>query len=573
METKSCQNCKKDFIIEVDDFSFYEKIKVPSPTWCPDCRLQRRLAWRNERTLFKRKCDAPNHTEDIISIYPPESNVVVYDHEYWNSDAWEALDYGVDYNFDKPFFSQFRELLSKVPIISLFDSKSINSDYCNVTVEHKNCYLVSAGWNNEDSLYSNRISYCKDTCDSYVCHKTEFGYENVYCKESNRLFYSLNCESCVDSYFLYDCRGCLNCIGCTNLRNKSYCIFNKQYTKEEYQKFINENNLGDRNILNNIREEFKKLYTEAIHRFAHLIKNENVIGDNIENSQNCYWCFDIAGNAQNVKYSNWCTYGLRDSYDTGPGTGGKSELTYEGTSIGVFNNNCAFGAIIWYCHDVFYSFWLQNCSNCFGCIGLKNKKYCIFNKQYEKTEYEELISKIKEHMNDMPYIDKKGLVYKYGEFFPIELSPYPYNSTVGQDYMSITKEVASSHNYFWQEKLENKYEVTIPFNELPLNITDVKDSITNEIISCFNGSLNIEGCIKAFRVNEKEFDFYKRFNIPLPQYCPNCRHNNRLKQRNPMKLWHRSCMKEGCTNEFETSYAPDRPEIVYCEKCYQQEVV
>ena len=28
-----------------------------------------------------------------------------------------------------------------------------------------------------------------------------------------------------------------------------------------------------------------------------------------------------------------------------------------------------------------------------------------------------------------------------------------------------------------------------------------------------------------------------------------------------------------CPNEFETSYAPDRAEIVYCESCYQVEVV
>jgi RNA polymerase subunit RPABC4/transcription elongation factor Spt4 len=38
METKNCQNCKKDFNIEPDDFSFYEKMKVPVPTWCPECR-------------------------------------------------------------------------------------------------------------------------------------------------------------------------------------------------------------------------------------------------------------------------------------------------------------------------------------------------------------------------------------------------------------------------------------------------------------------------------------------------------------------------------------------------------
>ena len=82
-------------------------------------------------------------------------------------------------------------------------------------------------------------------------------------------------------------------------------------------------------------------------------------------------------------------------------------------------------------------------------------------------------------------------------------------------------------------------------------------------------------------------------NLALPRLCPNCRHYQRLKQRNPLKLWHRKCTCAGqkddkgiyqntakhfhdnnhCTNEFETSYAPERLEIVYCEQCYNSEVV
>ena len=81
-------------------------------------------------------------------------------------------------------------------------------------------------------------------------------------------------------------------------------------------------------------------------------------------------------------------------------------------------------------------------------------------------------------------------------------------------------------------------------------------------------------------------------NLPLPRLCPNCRHYQRIKQRNPLKLWKRQCQCAGqksengiyqntikhshenqpCPNEFETSYSPDRKEIVYCEKCYQAEV-
>lgn len=201
-EIRICQNCKQQFIIAPEDFKFYEKVQVPSPTWCPECRMQRRLIWRNERTLYQRKCDAPGHRETIISMYAPEEEIKVYDHEFWFGDKWDTAAYGREYDFSKPFFGQFKELLREVPHIALFDSKSIDSSYCNITVEHKNCYMVSAGWNNEDLMYSNRISYCKDTIDSYVCHKTEFGYENVYCKNSHQLFFSFDSEHCDNSYFL-----------------------------------------------------------------------------------------------------------------------------------------------------------------------------------------------------------------------------------------------------------------------------------------------------------------------------------------------------------------------------------
>jgi hypothetical protein len=61
-------------------------------------------------------------------------------------------------------------------------------------------------------------------------------------------------------------------------------------------------------------------------------------------------------------------------------------------------------------------------------------------------------------------------------------------------------------------------------------------------------------------------------NIPIPRLHPDERYKRRLALRNPMKLWHRKCMKEGCQNEFETTYAHGRPEVVYCEDCYKHEI-
>ena len=116
-ETRSCQNCKQDFIIEAEDFSFYEKIKVPPPTWCPECRFQRRLLWRNERNLYHRQCELCNR--NFITMYSADKPFSVYCPECWWSDKWDSLRYGRDYDFSRPFFEQFKELMLRVPRMSL----------------------------------------------------------------------------------------------------------------------------------------------------------------------------------------------------------------------------------------------------------------------------------------------------------------------------------------------------------------------------------------------------------------------------------------------------------------------
>jgi len=590
-ETKNCQSCKKDFTIEPDDFAFYQKISVPPPTWCPECRLIRRMSFRNERGLHRRICDATK--KGIVSIYRPDAPFTVYAHDYWWSDKWDPMQYGMDYDFSRPFFEQFKELMRKTPTIALFDSKSTNSSYCNVTVEHKNCYLSSAGWGNEDSMYMNRTAYCKNAMDLYVCQKNEFAYENIFCKGSYELFYSDTCEGCNNSAFLYDCRACSNCFGCVNLRSQEYCIFNQKYSKEEYAKKLKEFDLGNYATLQEIKKKVDELKKTALHKYAQIVKSVNAIGDHLTEARNVYYCFDFMDGAENVKYSHWSSGVFKDSYDTGPGTGGNSELLYEGVSIGVTNANCKFGFIVWYSQNVQYGFNCQSSNNLFGCANMRGKSYCILNKQYSKEAYEALIPKIIQHMNDMPYVDSKGRVYKYGEFFPPELSPFPYNDTVAQDFFPLTKAEAQKRGFSYGDSVERQYKITKNATELPNHINDVQETIVNEVIECAHKGACGEGCTTAFRITPTELIFYKKFNLALPRLCFACRHRARLNQRTPLKLWHRTCRCAGeasegnaykntaahfhaaahCPNTFETSYAPDRPEIVYCEQCYQAEVV
>lgn len=189
-------------------------------------------------------------------------------------------------------------------------------------------------------------------------------------------------------------------------------------------------------------------------------------------------------------------------------------------------------------------------------------------------------------------MDVRGREYRYGEFFPPELNPFAYNETIAQEYFSLNKEKAISQGYHWRDQEDRNYEITKPPETLPDDIQEVNDLILNDVVGCeHKGNCN-EQCTTAFKVILPEFQFHKKMNISLSRLCPNCRYHQRLKQRNPLKLWHRRCTctgvkssngvyqntvshfhgKDRCPKEFQTSYNSDRPEIVYCEQCYQQEI-
>jgi len=312
-------------------------------------------------------------------------------------------------------------------------------------------------------------------------------------------------------------------------------------------------------------------------------RNQNVSGDNIFFSKDVKKSFLVIG-GENIKYCQ--LLGMETSKDCCDYTswGQNSENVYEAVHAGDGINKIKFSNGVWQSYEIEYSDNPLFSNNLFGCVFLNKKSYCILNKQYTKEEYFPMVEKIKKHMNEMPYIDKQGREYKYGEFFPPELSPFAYNETIAQEYFPLTKEEAIKQGYRWKEPEERKYQTTIEVKDLPDNISyfakaskdkkDVGNSILKEVIGCATKKEDREatGCTTAFKIIPQELEFYKKMNLPLPRYCPNCRHHQRLKNRNHLKLYKRTCQKEGCNTEFETTYAPDRPEIVYCEKCYQNEV-
>lgn len=588
-EQKVCQNCKQNFVIEPEDFDFYKKIDVPPPTWCPDCRMMRRFMFRNERSLSKRQCDLCK--KDIISMYPAGTDFPVYCVPCWYSDNWNGQDFARDYDFSRPFFDQLRDLWKVAPRQAVMQIKSTGSEYANGLLESKNVYLGTSVVRSENVMYSSNIDESYFVMDSLESANLQQCYEVIKVGNSSRLRFSILSSHCIDSWFLYDCVNCKNCILSSNLQNKQYYIRNKKYSKEEYEKMLSEMDLGSYASLQKYKKEFEQtVLRNALHRYADVMRSQNATGNDLweaKNARRCFYCYST----ENIAYC-YRTLLNKDCFDTCFNS--SSELMYEYINGGKGNSRNLFSA---HClesiRDVEYCYFCTASSNLFGCAGIRSGEYCILNKQYPKEEYQELRRKIIQHMNDMPHTDSKGRVWKYGEYFPLEFAhPFGYNETLARDFYPITKEKALEMGYFWKDMETRSHAFTKPAGDLPDHIKDADDSILKETVSCAHAGTCDHLCSSAFRIIADELNMYRDLGLPLPRLCPNCRHYERLAYLEPLQLWDGKCQcagtgsengtwknfvahihgEEHCPNTFQTPYAPGRPEILYCEKCYQEEV-
>lgn len=543
---KTCQQCQQGFEITEWDKAFYEKIMVPFPKNCPDCRLIRRFMERNPKILYYRKCDLTG--EQTLSQYHKNQPFPVYSPEAWWGDGWDALKYGQDFDFNRSFFEQYLELKNKTPHLALFNTVGTiqNSDYNNCTAYLKNCYLLAESDYCEECYYSNLLKKSNFVVDCSVCYEDELCYECVDCTKCYNLLHSQDCQNCRDSYFLKNCMSCTDCIGCINQRQKQYVIFDKQYSKEEYERLKAQFRLYTVTGIEKLKDQCLKFFQTQPNKYVIAEQNENSNGDHLFNSKNAYHCFDST-DLEDCAFCAKLSLGVKTSMDYNS-WGNNAELLYQCSSCGdncynlKFCVNCQTNmSNCEYCAECFSS------SDCFGCVGLKKERFCILNKKYSEDEYYELKGKIIEYM-------KK--IGEYGEFFSVAVCPFGYDETMAMDAFPMSKEIALSKGLKWYE--ENHGETKRQTYEVPDSIFDVADTLTSVLLSC--------DCGKNYKIIPQELAFYKKLQIPIPKKCSLCRHKARMKKRNPLKLWQRNCMK--CNASIQTNYAPEKPEIIYCEKCY-----
>lgn len=490
----------------------------------------------------------------MISNVPPNSPLVVWDLDSYRAQTWDPIEYGISYDEQAPFFAQFMDLRLKVPQPGILRHPSnINYEYSLNGKNSKNVYCSSGIFDSEDVWYTTFATYVRQVMDSQKIYRSENIFEGIFSGHINNCHFVYYTYDSIDSQFLYDCRNCQDCFGCVNLRNKQFCWFNEQLTKEEYKKRLAELKLDTISGLKTAKLrfwEFIRSNPVLASRSTQAIDCEGVV---IVNCKDCTRSVSI----EKSEHERYCdsTISHKDSMDIY--ASGASQLMYESAGSGGQCANVKFAVISKSCVDCEYVINCTNCQSCFGCIGIENKKYCIFNKQYEPEDYYRELDKIKSKM----LADGE-----YGEFLPYRFSAFAYNgSDVDVSYPLPQEEVAAI-DALWQEYIEIDTSAlkTISVSELPDSITDVTDDILSLAIIC-----EVTG--KPFRVIKTELEFYRRHKLPLPTVHTYERTKHKFSYMGNNLIRKGKC--ESCHKEIDTIYDVEDGWRLYCEGCYQREVL
>ncbi len=446
-----CAITNHEFEIPEIGRAICEALGAPLPSIRFEEGLRRQLVFRNLLNLFRRPCAKSG--KSIISIFPPNSKLTVYDKDLWWGDSWDALAYGREFDFGRGFFEQFDDLVRVVPIFSLQNMKTENADYCNSVENVKQSYLAFVAYGGtQDAYFSYNTIHSKNQYYSLFTYDGELNfydmrtyrcYQTVYVEESN---------GCRDCAFCFQMEECSHCLFCSNLRHKEYHLYNQPCSKEAFEEQMQALDLGSVAGFRRAQAEYARIRREAVHRATMVVNCEDSLGHHLNGSRNCVNAYEGI-NAENI--AECLSFNdARNAYRV-YGFGGEPDTIYNCTSI-VRSQLCAFCMWAYYCFDCFYCINVHNCKDCFGCAGLRNKQYCIMNKQYSREAYFELRERIVEHMKRVPFDDAhfRVPVAEWGQWFPPQSAFYPYNTSFAATYLPLAKTEALAAGFEWDDSLD-----------------------------------------------------------------------------------------------------------------------
>jgi hypothetical protein len=592
---KKCNLCWDNFIFTDLEKKILDKEWFKETEHCPLCNFKFLYSYINDRNLYKR-IDSKTWKE-IISIYSSDYKGQVYNTEDYKKfildDGW--LKFWKE--IWKDIFEDFIWIYNNFPKQSRLVYPSVeNSDYTSHIWRIKNAYMSYCVFSDcENIFFSYRVILaCTNVYSSVNIVKSS----NVYF--SNTVWWSYNISFCDNLYKCSDLLFCeymknsSDCIFCCNLVNSKYMIFNKKYDKNKYEEIKKDiyKRINNKEQFSFLKQKYNDFLKENLVKpLKDMNLCENVVWEKTYDSKNCINTFTCSWLENWV---NWMTVWWK----------GNDHLVNIISSSEWWINceNIVWTFSFWpNIYNIFFSFWviegskniyysydIESSEEIMFCVWLKNKKYCILNKQYSKEEYFFLKTKIIEDLKKQN---------KWGDSLPLKISVFPYNDTLSFDLFKINKLIDKAWNEeiidenatgtvtllwthyisnaildFWSwEKFKIKWRtrnknINIPdwiekikSDSLP-NIDAVNDDILKKSIEC-------EKTWRLFKIVKNELDFLRKKNLPLPTIHNENRIEKLLRIRPTWKLYIWECDK--CKKESLTVYKVKPKYKLYCDSCYK----
>lgn len=500
-----CERSGNEFLVSLAEQEYCRRNDLPLPILSPVERLREMLTFRSGPYLYYDTCCMTNRR--IVSALPPSAGYRVHDPEY--AGDINAESYGRPYDFSQPFFWQFVELLRAVPHPAriLLPGSNENCEFDHGIHSSVNCYLCFRTLNGVDCLYSHYVRGGTNLIDSLWCIDCELCYECTNVVRCYDVLFSKHCQGCSESAFLFDCIGCKNCFCCTGLRQREFCFENEQLGEAEYRRRVAAHDLGSRRVCEDVERRLESL--RGGDKGPSIDACENSSGNYLVSSKNANCCF-LSHNLEDVEYVIGAE-GLKSSFFV-IGQGTRSELIYNCEALGnqAYNvrfSRLCFGSVrdLEYCWNC-----SSGCTDCFACVGLRRASYCILNKQYSKTEYHELVSRIRAQMK------ANG---EYGRFFPAAMSPTPFNASEGNFFFPLAEDEARRLGYRWGDP-DDGVSPTGGNELMPDHVRDVPEDVLARRYRCAATG-------KTFLVQKHELGFHRERGIAFSDCSPLARINRR----------------------------------------------
>lgn len=545
----TCPVTGRTFAVSAWEMELRKKLGVEGePTLHPVFRFMQLGAFWWHWNLYKRKDDRTGKT--IVSVFAEDCPYPV-----WHKDEWikHADPPGADPDLSTPIFPQLWEFFRRSPIPHNMGVGCVNCEYTEDWWYCKNCYLCHSGINNEDLRYCYRVGRIHDSQFCVFSLDSEHCVDLINSHNCFRVRFANYSWQCSDSSFLYDCRNCHHCLFCTNLRNKSYCIGNKQLTKEEYEKQEKEWDFRSRATYDRGLQAFDRMMREqAWHRALFIDRSEGSTGDQLDQCKHCENSYFLTGEFEDA-VNSFRGHGSKDCVDA-VGTF-MSEIIFNTVSAQDKCYDIRHSVNLMQCKWMEYSACCFQCQYCFGCCGLSGKKYHIFNKPYTPEEYGRKKADI------IAAMKRTG---EYGNFFPGHFAPTPYDETIAGHHWPLSDEEAKNYGFRVRERESERTRDASDPAGIPDRCEDADESLTKKVFWD-------DVAKRPFQIQSADISFAKDLGIPLPNsyYARRLQENFR---RIPCDGSLRDVACGKCKTTTKTSWPEEYDGRILCEDCYLKEV-